>query len=56
VGAGGRDRTDDLPLTKRLLYQLSYAGMVSPIIAIIQTDVKDTVLLLYTCSPLRFFV
>lgn len=25
-GAGGRDRTDDLPLTKRLLYRLSYAG------------------------------
>ena len=26
AGAGGRDRTRDLPLTRRLLYQLSYAG------------------------------
>src|SRR4051812_1707430 len=25
-GAGSPDRTDDLPLTRRLLYQLSYAG------------------------------
>jgi hypothetical protein len=25
-GAGGRTRTDDLPLTRRLLYQLSYTG------------------------------
>ena len=25
-GASRRTRTDDLPLTKRLLYQLSYAG------------------------------
>ena len=26
-GAGTRIRTGDLPLTRRLLYQLSYAGM-----------------------------
>ena len=28
-GAGTRIRTGDLPLTRRLLYQLSYAGMAS---------------------------
>ena len=27
VGAGDRIRTDDLPLTRRMLYQLSYPGM-----------------------------
>lgn len=27
TGAGTRIRTGDLPLTRRLLYQLSYAGM-----------------------------
>src|SRR3954451_131649 len=27
--AGGRDRTDDLPLTRRLLWPLSYAGVSS---------------------------
>ncbi len=26
LGAGGRDRTDDLRFTKPLLYQLSYSG------------------------------
>lgn len=28
-GAGGRDRTADLPLTRRLLCQLSYAGRLA---------------------------
>ena len=28
-GAGGRIRTDDLSLTKGLLYQLSYTGLVA---------------------------
>ena len=27
AGAGSQNRTDDLPLTRRLLYQLSYAGV-----------------------------
>ena len=27
-GAGGRNRTRNLPLTRRMLYQLSYAGLV----------------------------
>jgi hypothetical protein len=29
-GAAGPTRTDDLTLTKRLLYQLSYSGMSFP--------------------------
>ncbi len=28
AGAGGRNRTADLPLTRRLLCQLSYAGLL----------------------------
>ena len=28
-GAATRDRTEDLSLTRRLLYQLSYNGMIS---------------------------
>jgi hypothetical protein len=31
VGADSLTRTDDLPLTKRLLYQLSYAGVLDRI-------------------------
>ncbi len=30
TGAGGRSRTNDLPITNRLLYQLSYAGVSGP--------------------------
>src|SRR5690606_26624368 len=29
-GAGGGDRTRDLPLTRRLLFQLSYASVAEP--------------------------
>jgi hypothetical protein len=32
-GAGEGTRTPDLPLTRRLLYQLSYSGRSAPIIA-----------------------
>src|SRR4249919_2279806 len=33
AGAGSQNRTDDLPLTRRLLYQLSYAGERAGILA-----------------------
>ena len=32
-GAGTRNRTTDLLITNQLLYQLSYAGLMGPIIA-----------------------